>query len=211
MKAEACVRKSRCGRRTTMGNEISTSPGQISHRELEMPSTQRPVSANRPAGASNAALAEGGNQPQSFDRTAPRLRLAMEMAKVMAFEFDFRTGKGTFDPADPNLDRLCIRQFEDVFKTLPPSYHELAKAKWNVHLETGASYVVEYQLPSPTGEIQWHMSACEAVKDESGAVIGMIGMRQDITARKLAEEEIMAEGEAARAADKAKSEFLANM
>jgi signal transduction histidine kinase/DNA-binding response OmpR family regulator len=157
------------------------------------------------------APTQAAGQPQSFDRAAPRLRLAMDMAKAMAFEFDFHTGKGTFDPPDPGLDRLCIRRFEDLFGILPPDYHGAAMVEWERHLRTGELYVLEYRWPMPDGQVQWHMNACQAIKDDQGDVIGMIGMRQDITDRKLAEQEIVAEREAAQAADKAKSEFLANM
>ncbi|MDB5424434.1 MAG: sensor histidine kinase/response regulator, partial [Phenylobacterium sp.] len=149
-------------------------------------------------------------QPQP-PRLAGRLRLAMKMAKVVAFEIDYRTGAGIYDPPGAGPSGLVLRNFEDTLQILPPSARDEARTLWERHLLTGEMFVLEYEWPRPDGEMAWHMNACEAIKDRCGEVIGLIGMRQDISDRRHAELAIIAEREAAKAADNAKSSFLANM
>ena len=55
------------------------------------------------------------------------------------------------------------------------------------------------------------MSAWEAVRNRDNEVVGVVGMAQIIDDRKRAELALVAEKEAAQAADRAKSEFLANI
>jgi PAS domain S-box-containing protein len=50
-----------------------------------------------------------------------------------------------------------------------------------------------------------------AIRDESGACLGLLGIARDITQRKRAEEALIASKEAAQAAEQAKVEFLANV
>lgn len=49
-----------------------------------------------------------------------------------------------------------------------------------------------------------------AIRDESGACLGLLGIARDITQRKRAQEALIASKEAAQAAEQAKVEFLAN-
>ncbi|EMI17621.1 multi-sensor hybrid histidine kinase, partial [Rhodopirellula maiorica SM1] len=57
----------------------------------------------------------------------------------------------------------------------------------------------------------WILTTKVPLCDEDGTVKGMVGIGRDITARKLAAEEVMDAKNAADTANRAKSEFLANM
>lgn len=61
------------------------------------------------------------------------------------------------------------------------------------------------------GNRKWWLTSKLPLRDEKGNIIGLVGIGQDITERKRAEEEIRKAKEAAEAANRAKSEFLANM
>jgi PAS domain S-box-containing protein len=69
----------------------------------------------------------------------------------------------------------------------------------------------ESAVHQKTGEMRWVLTTKLPMRNLAGEIIGIIGMGQDITERKAAEQELIAAKEAAEAATRAKSEFLANM
>jgi PAS domain S-box-containing protein len=63
----------------------------------------------------------------------------------------------------------------------------------------------------PDGRIGWVSTNKLVMRDRAGRVVGTFGISRNITARKLAEEEVHRARAAAESANRAKSEFLANM
>ncbi len=92
--------------------------------------------------------------------------------------------------------------------------------------ELACNYVTDDQIVMRTGEPLidqeetsqhsdaerfWLLTTKVPLRGEDGEIIGIVGIGRDITARKLAAEELLAAKEAADAANRAKSDFLANM
>ncbi|WP_051261897.1 PAS domain S-box protein [Desulfovibrio inopinatus] len=73
-------------------------------------------------------------------------------------------------------------------------------------------YEAEYRAPTKSGEQIWILARGRVVeRDENGAPLRMIGIIQDITARKNLEERLRLATEEATQASRAKSDFLARM
>lgn len=68
------------------------------------------------------------------------------------------------------------------------------RAKTNARIDTakreGVMYPIEYRALRPDGQIRSLWSEGEVTRDDAGNVIGLIGVVQDITERKLAEQEL---------------------
>ena len=74
----------------------------------------------------------------------------------------------------------------------------------------GKPYDIEHRIIAG-GKVKWIRDKAELFFNDEGKVIRAIGVTQDITERKLAEEQLEIAKEKAEAANIAKSEFLANM
>lgn len=85
-------------------------------------------------------------------------------------------------------------------------YYQLIEANSN------DSFSIEYRAKHKDGHYIW-LSANDLIfqRTEDGEVESVLGIAQDITAKKLAEEELLQAKLSAEAANKAKSQFLANM
>ena len=72
-------------------------------------------------------------------------------------------------------------------------------------------YTNEYRLRAKDGSYRWVLARGQALWDQDGRAVRMVGSHTDITERKLAEEALQHAKEQAEMASRAKSEFLANM
>ena len=102
-------------------------------------------------------------------------------------------GKGDFDFFPKELAQGF---FEDEQKVMRSGEALHNRQEEVVDADGRRSYVLTTKVP---------------LRDQSGRVIGVMGIGRDITARVQAENELRAAREAAESANRAKSEFLANM
>jgi len=85
-------------------------------------------------------------------------------------------------------------------------YEEL----WKTVL-AGGEWRGEFANRKKSGEIYWESASIVPIRDSAGAITHFLAVKEDITERKRAEEELLGAKDAAEAANRAKSQFLANM
>ncbi len=69
----------------------------------------------------------------------------------------------------------------------------------------------EYRIIRPNGEIRWLSARSYPIRDDKGEIIRYAGVARDVTARKIAEEELHQALCRAEEANQAKSDFMATM
>ncbi|MFG0251357.1 MAG: PAS domain S-box protein [Phycisphaerales bacterium JB038] len=122
-----------------------------------------------------------------------RLLRAEEVARIGNWEWDVRTdavkwSEGMYrvtgiDPAETPVTAHLIRE-----QIMHPDYREAWQQAVEVACETGGRLNVEVQCLRQDGELYWLHHEAEVVKDESGELVQMFGIAQDVTDRKQAEE-----------------------
>ncbi|MEZ6086758.1 MAG: PAS domain-containing protein [Pirellulaceae bacterium] len=109
----------------------------------------------------------------------------------------------------PSCEALAGRTDYDF---LPPELACNYVADDQIVMRSGNSLIdQEEHAQQSDGSPLWLLTTKVPLRNADGAVIGIVGIGRDITARKLVTEELVAAKEAADAANRAKSDFLANM
>ena len=78
-------------------------------------------------------------------------------------------------------------------------------------IEEGARYDLEHRVVWPDGSIHWLLERGNVIRDEAGAATNMLGVVQDISRAKDAEDALRGAVTEAEKANQAKSDFLSSM
>ncbi|MDK2916308.1 MAG: hypothetical protein PWR25_865 [Euryarchaeota archaeon] len=141
----------------------------------------------------------------AVSRTEKMLHKAQSLAHLGSWEFDHLTGRLTWsdevyrifglDPGEPPT-------YEDFLAKVHPDDRAAVDTMYFASIAEGkAGYEVEHRiLRGDTGEVRYLVERCEHQRDASGQVFRSVGMVHDITERKLAELELLAQHEELQAA-----------
>jgi PAS domain S-box-containing protein len=145
-------------------------------------------------------------------RSEERLKLALEIGQMRMWALDFKRREAAFSgqtrAGEPSTYDDLNR---DIWRAVHPQDQPAAREAWRRHVEGGGPYRQTYRELQVDGPHRWVETAVEAVKDDDGRVLRVVGVIRDIDHQKRAEIELVKAKEAAEAANRAKSEFLANM
>ncbi len=143
-----------------------------------------------------------------------RLQLATQIAGVGIWDRDLATGQVIWEE---QMYRLRGLQPEDPRTPLEidssiMAPEALAERRQLVqrHLQDFEPYAYEFEVRWPDGSMHWLASTGQALRDDSGQPVRMVGLNWDVTQRRRAEAALR-DKEAAERASRAKSEFLARM
>lgn len=82
------------------------------------------------------------------------------------------------------------QSFSDFMEVIDPAYRTIVESVFDDVLRTGEMVEIDYRIFTPDGEDKIVRNIAEGTTDASGRVVQVYGTLQDITARKIAEEQL---------------------
>lgn len=121
-----------------------------------------------------------------------RLRLAVNGTTDGIWDWNPLTHQAALSPRWKQILGYRPEELPDdesaLFERVHPDDRAAVDAAVVRHLERGEPYAVELRLRHKDGAYRWALSRGEAVRDETGRAVRMLGSITDITARKVAED-----------------------
>ncbi len=150
-----------------------------------------------------------------------RLRMAMDVAQIAAWEWDVQTGQMTWS-TDPEklfgFPKGCFGPDMRIFKVLHPDDRPRVEAAVRTAITTGGTYECEYRAVCPDDRIVWVTERGRVLRGDDGQVEKMVGVSRDVSAQRHAEQErerlLVSERRARDEAERQsriKDEFLATL
>ena len=125
---------------------------------------------------------------EALQQREAELRTALEAADAGTFAFDIAAGTIQFSPRCRELYGFgpddAVAADAIVARTHPDDRETVAQS-FDATLATGADYDVEYRVAVPGRDPRWMHAKGRAVRDASGTVTQVVGVKLDVTERKL--------------------------
>jgi len=147
-------------------------------------------------------------------RSESNLARAQAMAHLGSYSFDTRTGEIYWSEelkAIWKYEPGPMFSFETVVSRIHPEDRKRILEALRNAGQGKHPFNSEYRIVKPDGSIRYVHDRGEISLDGNGTPIRIFGTLQDITDRKLMEEQLLKAKEAAETANRAKGDFLANM
>ncbi len=129
----------------------------------------------------------------------------------------FRTDpEGRFVYVNQRWSEMCGRSAESAMgmgwlEAIHPEDREQLRKLWTVGISLGMELQDEARFLTPDGLTNWIYWQSRALYSADGVLLGFVGVIEDITKRRAAEQRLLEAKQAAEQANEAKSQFLANM
>jgi PAS domain S-box-containing protein len=140
---------------------------------------------------------------KALSQSEARLRRAQEIAKLGSWELDLVSNRLTWSDEVYRIVGLSPDEFDATYeafiKAVHPDDRAAVDAAYSDSVSEGKNaYEIEHRVVrKSTGEIRVVHEKCEHIRDASGRIVRSIGMVQDITESKRAEEALRAAHERA--------------
>jgi len=142
-----------------------------------------------------ADIAERRRVEKALRQSEEKLKEALRIGKMGSWEYDVESRKVAWSThlfelldRDPRLGPL--KSAVDLASYHPKDSERLVSNTLRA-IETGEPFSMDYYTELPSGKIAYHHSTFRPLKDPSGRVFKVMGTVQDITERRLMEEELV--------------------
>jgi PAS domain S-box-containing protein len=121
-----------------------------------------------------------------------RYALAQRVANIGSWDWDIRSGDLHWSERIEPLFGFGPGEFDGTYdaflECVHPEDRQRVKDAVNACVEQDVDYDIEHRIVWPDGSVHWVSEIGDVIRDEQGEPIRMLGVVQDVTARKRAEE-----------------------
>lgn len=124
-----------------------------------------------------------------------RLRRAQAYADIGTWDWDIVTGRLLWSERIApmfGLPATAETTFQNFIGVVHPDDRQAISAAIDACIGHGRKYLVEHRIVLPDGGVRWMLEQGDVTRDAAGRPLHMLGVVQDITARKEAEEKLRA-------------------
>lgn len=149
-------------------------------------------------------------------RTEEKIKQLSQAVEQSPVSIIITNTEGNIEYANPKFTETTGYTFDEIVgknprilksgHTSPDEYKEL----WQT-LSNGNEWYGEFHNRTKNGELYWEFASISPILDAQGKITHYIAIKEDITDRKKAEEELIQAKEKAEESDRLKLAFLANM
>jgi PAS domain S-box-containing protein len=129
----------------------------------------------------------------SLRESEERLRLAQTRGNVGVWDWNTITDELSFTPELEHLYGLSpgtIKTYQDWRQLTHPDDIEKVEAERDNKIANHEPFDLEFRIIHKSGDTRWLSARGGAIYDKEGTVVRVLGINNDITKRKLAEEEL---------------------
>jgi two-component system nitrate/nitrite sensor histidine kinase NarX len=146
-------------------------------------------------------ITERRQAEEALERSEERYALAQRAADVGSWDWDIRSGALYWSDPTEAIFGLAPGEFGGTYDSFLQMVHakdrQVVIDAVNASIQQGADYEIEHRIVWPDGTVRWVSDIGDTVWDEYGKAIRMLGVVQDITERKEAEQALREAKEAA--------------
>jgi signal transduction histidine kinase len=134
--------------------------------------------------------------PDAIHESEQRLRMALDAAGMVTWEWDIRADTIRYSEnvttlaAGEGVNPYC--SVSGLLETVHPEDRERLSQALDRTVKDGCVFECEYRVRMLDGEYHWILGKGKSVVMEGGRPVRVLGVSQDITARKKAEKELQA-------------------
>ncbi len=132
---------------------------------------------------------------EALARSEERYALALRAAEAGSWDWDIRTDalhwSEQIEPLFGFERGAFAGTFEAFLECVHPDDRQVLLDAVAACLDDDEDYAIEHRIIWPDGTVHWVSETGDVVRDDTGAPVRMLGVVQDITSRKRAEQEVV--------------------
>ena len=123
-----------------------------------------------------------------------RYALAQKAAKIGSWDWNIVTGKLVWSERIEPMFGFAPGRFAGTYEAFLESVHpddrQFVVDSVNACVERGENYQIEHRIVWPDGTVRWVSETGDVIRDDTGKAVRMLGIVQDISERKHAEQQL---------------------